>query len=115
MNTKRHNKNREIFAKRLKILRKSNHLTQAELSEKIGIGRGVIAYYESCAKNPTIDTLQKFADFFGVPVSNLLEEPEKTGHRGPISQLEKQLEQIKKLPTTKQKMISHMLEGALHS
>ncbi len=112
MSTK-NNKNKEIFAKRLKAFRKSKQLTQVELSEKIGIGRGVIAYYESCAKNPTIDTLQKFADFFDVPVTEFLEEPVKAEHPGRTSKLERQIKKIKELSPARQRMISNALDALI--
>jgi len=105
-----------IFARRLTELRKNRHLTQAELAEQIGMARGVIAYYESSAKNPTVGTLQKFAEFFNVPVSALLEdgrgEPARPGPTGKLDQL---VDQVRQLSPTKQKVVVHMLGGVVNA
>ena len=102
-----------IFARRLSELRKSRHLTQAELAEQIDMARAAIGYYESSAKNPTIGTLQKFADFFNVPVATLLEGDEqgKIVRRGPSAKLEQLVGEVRLLSPTKQKVVVHMLEG----
>lgn len=112
---KRTNKNITAFSKRLIELRKDRQLTQDELSEKIGVSRSLIGYYEAGAKNPTLETLQKLSAFFGVSISDLAEEQEQSGHRGPVSKLERQVRRIKKLSPVKQRMISNMLEAALDS
>jgi len=74
----------------------------------------VIGYYESCSKNPTIETLQRFADFFGVPVSQLIEDAESAQRkRGSTSRIEKQVERIKRLSPVKQRTIANMIEAFL--
>ena len=103
----------KIFASQIAKLRKEKHLIQEELAEQIGMKRGVIAYYEASAKNPTIDTVKKFADFFNVSVADLIEEPEKTNKQGPKSTLQRQFEQLQKLPKSKQKIVSEMIEGVV--
>lgn len=115
MSPRRKNNSVAPFSKRLTELRKGRQLTQAELADKIGISRSVIGYYEANAQNPTLDTLQKFADFFGVSVSELIEDPESAGRPGPLPVLDRQIRQLKKLSPTKQRMISNMLEGAIKS
>jgi transcriptional regulator with XRE-family HTH domain len=102
------------FARRLTQLRKSRHLTQAEFAEQIGMVRGVIAYYESSAKNPTVATLQRFADFFNVSPAALLEEETAEGSKpGPSSKLDQLVERVRHLSPTKQKVVVHMLEGVV--
>ena len=109
-------KKQPIFGRRLEELRKSRNLTQAELAEKVGLSRGTIAYYEASAQNPTIDTVQTLADFFGVTVQDLIKKrPKRAIKPGPTSRLEQQVERIKRLSPAKQRMITNMLEGVLSS
>lgn len=103
-----------VFGRRMTALRKNRHLTQAELAREVGLSRQMVSYLESRAENPTLDQVKKLMDFFGVSADEfIIEEAGKTGHPGPVSKLDSQLDKIKKLPQAKQKMISNMLEGAL--
>lgn len=56
----------------LKILRKEKGLTQTQLANAVGLGRQAYAYYEKGEREPSPETLCKFADFFGVTVDELL-------------------------------------------
>jgi transcriptional regulator with XRE-family HTH domain len=106
--------NLPLFAQKLTELRKARQLTQAELSEQIGMARSVIGYYESAAKNPTVDTLIKFAEFFGVAPAYFLSADEDSPSK-PSSRLDQQIERLKKLSPYKQRMISDILEAALNA
>ncbi len=55
----------------IKNLREEKRLTQLELAEKIAIKRTSVIAYESGNQAPTIETLVKFADFFGVSLDYL--------------------------------------------
>ena len=61
-----------MFGKRIMELRKSQGLTQAELAKSIGISRSALSLYEIEKREPDIDTLNKFASFFGRSVDYLL-------------------------------------------
>jgi len=105
-----------VFAKRLEELRKSRQLTQEELAEKIGVTRASIAYYETSAKNPRLETIYKISEFFGVPPEDLItDKPKANGKPGPASKLDQQIGRLKLLPIAKQRMIANMLEAALNS
>jgi transcriptional regulator with XRE-family HTH domain len=105
-----------VFGRRLVELRKGRQLTQAQLAEKIGISRGMIAYYESWAKNPTLEAVQKVADFFGVSPDTLITKKDSELIKpGPDSKLDQQMKRIKKLSPTRRRMIVNMLEGALNT
>lgn len=56
-------------ANRLKELRQSKGLTQAELATKLGVTRQAVSLYEKGQIKPKIETLKKLADYFGVSVS----------------------------------------------
>lgn len=60
------------FGNRLKELRKSKGITQAELAEIVNLSRPSIAAFEGDARLPEINTLESMAEFFGVTVDYLL-------------------------------------------
>ena len=56
---------------RLKEIRLSNHVTQKELAEKLGVSSQAVAYYEQGKREPRIATWRKLADYFNVSASYL--------------------------------------------
>lgn len=56
---------------RLKEIRLSNHVTQKELAEKLGVSSQAVAYYEQGKREPKIATWRKLADYFNVSASYL--------------------------------------------
>lgn len=59
------------FSEQLKSLRIEAKLTQAEVAEKVGVSQPQYAWWEAGKRKPTSETLQKFADFFGVSMDYL--------------------------------------------
>lgn len=57
------------FGVRLKNLRLQDSLTQADLGKRIGIAKCTISLYENGKREPDFETLEKFADFFNVPMA----------------------------------------------
>jgi len=103
------------FARKLIGLRKSRHLTQEQFGEKMGLSRSVIAYYEGGTKNPRLDTICKFAEFFNVAPEFMIAESDDNSKPGPKSNLEIQLERVKHLSPMKQKLVSDMIEAVLEN
>lgn len=66
------------FQNIFKRLRSSCGLTQAEMAEKLGISRSTIGMYETGAREPDFETLEKIADFFNVDIDYLLGRTDKT-------------------------------------
>ena len=66
------------FQNIFKRLRTSSRLTQAKMAEKLGISRSTIGMYETGAREPDFETLEKIADFFNVDTDYLLGRTEKT-------------------------------------
>lgn len=61
-----------ILGKRIKELRKEKGLTQQELGDKINVTKVSICCYENGTRNPTLQTLQDLAEFFGVDLTYFL-------------------------------------------
>jgi len=55
-----------LFKDRLKELREGLGLTQAELAEKLSIGRASVSNYELGTRTPDIETLRVISNFFNV-------------------------------------------------
>jgi transcriptional regulator with XRE-family HTH domain len=63
----------QVFAERLRQLRKERGWTQEKASEKIGLSAKLYQFYElGVKKNPGLLTLEKIARGFGVEVYELL-------------------------------------------
>jgi len=89
-------------------------LSQAQLGEALGMDRGLVAYYERAARNPSLELVQKIADFFGVTVGELLNDTAKAARKpGPPSQFAQIAERLDQLPRAKQKVVAELLEGFL--
>lgn len=59
------------FPERLKELRLKKGLTQKEIAEEFGIKQPNYQQWESGKRRPTSETLEKFANFFGVTMDYL--------------------------------------------
>ena len=100
------------FGKKLATLRKQRGLSQTELGKIMGFSRGMIAYYEGGAKNPTVEVIENAAKALNVSIATLLENPIKS-KPGPQSKLEQLTQRLSELPRSKQKVVIEMLEGFL--
>lgn len=75
------NKDYENFGNKIRELRLSRNLTQAELSRLIGISKSSVVNYETGTRKIPLTLIRKFADFFNVSLDDLLgitEELEST-------------------------------------
>ena len=61
---------------RIKELRQSKGLTQAELAQKVGISEQSVSFYENDRRKPKIETWNRLADFFNVSIPYLKGLPE---------------------------------------
>lgn len=60
------------FPNALKRLRNNKGLTQAELASALGVGKSTISMYEVGAREPDFEGLEIIADFFNVPLAELI-------------------------------------------
>ncbi|PFB77983.1 transcriptional regulator [Bacillus anthracis] len=60
------------FKDRLRQLRRERNLTQHELGQAIGVTAGSVSKFETGFKPASRETVERAADFLGVPVDYLL-------------------------------------------
>lgn len=94
-------------AENLRFLRKSKKLTQAQLSEFLGLKRSVIGAYEEGRAEPKYQTLVVLADYFKVNVEDLLLKKIEDGGRRPkdITGIQLRILPITINPDTDQEMV----------
>ena len=63
-----------MFIEKLKSLMKERKVTNKQLCSDISIGINQIKYWEKNGNIPSGDVLKKIAEYFGVSVSELIEE-----------------------------------------
>lgn len=66
------------ISKRIKQLRKQNHLSQAQLGKKLGVTRAAVSYWELAQKRPTLDKIQAMCDVFNVDMSYMTGQSDVT-------------------------------------
>ncbi len=104
----------QLFGKRMAELRKARGLTQAELGELIGVNQTAIGSYEIARRRIPLSQVAPLSDALGVSVAELVDfRPSSNGKPGPTPKLQRQIDQVGKLPRGKQKFVSDMLETVL--
>lgn len=76
-----------MFAKRIKYLRQTKELNQVQLSEKLGVAKQSVSNWENDNIMPSIEMLEKIADFFNVSTDYLLGRDGKTTADGTMVDL----------------------------
>lgn len=61
-----------MFANRIKYLRQSKELSQVQLAEKLGVAKQSVSNWENDNIMPSIEMLEKIADYFNVSTDYLL-------------------------------------------
>jgi transcriptional regulator with XRE-family HTH domain len=63
-----------LVGKRLKFLREAKHMSQIEAEKQTGLWRCYISRVENGHTIPAVETLEKFARAYGVPMYQMLYE-----------------------------------------
>ncbi len=101
------------LGQRIHQLRKEQALTQVHLAEMLGVKQYVIASYESARRRIPVSLIPALAKALGVSVENLLGLENTAFKRGPTPKLQQQVEQISRLPRSKQRFVSDFLKTIL--
>ena len=110
--------NKNTFAKevgkRISAHRKQQGLSQGELGKLVNCSQQMIGDYESGRRRIPAYNLASIADALGLSAATLLDGAEQSkSKRGPSSKMERQIEQVRKLPKAKQRFVSELLENIL--
>ncbi|MGE3583122.1 MAG: helix-turn-helix transcriptional regulator [Hyphomonadaceae bacterium] len=101
---------------RLKDARKAHAMTQVELSDRLGIPQQTLARYETGESRISLALLFEISRILRFSVDDMLAgRMGARSKRGPASKLELQLDAIARLPRSKQRFISEMLDAVLDS
>jgi len=104
----------EQLGQRIARYRKAQGLTQVQLAEILGIAQQTLAHYEGGRLRIAVSMLTSLADALSVSVEELIHEnPAAKKKRGPASVLQRQMEQIGRMPRAKQKFITEMLDALI--
>lgn len=103
------------FGQRVAKARRERGLTQRELAEALGVSQKMVEYYERRASNVTADVIRTLSETLRVSADELLSTESAKAKPGPKSKLQWQVEQLERLPPSKQKAIAQVLDMALQS
>jgi transcriptional regulator with XRE-family HTH domain len=81
----------------------------------LGIAQQTMAHYEGGVARIPVDSLRKAAHTLAVSIEELLGDasPKRTAKRGPAPRIQRQLEQLHRLPKAKQQAIMQVLDSVL--
>ncbi len=102
------------LGQRVATLRNEQDLTQLQLAELLGISQQHLASFEVGRRKIPANLLPRLAQLYGITVDALLGATDKKlQKRGPASKLQMQVEQISRLPKSKQRFVMEMLDTVL--
>lgn len=68
-----------MYSRALKLIRQYHRLSQAELASRLDLSRSFVSELEKDGgKKPSLDVLERYANYFKIPVSSLLLFAEKS-------------------------------------
>jgi transcriptional regulator with XRE-family HTH domain len=94
-------------------LRKAQNMTQGQLAEFLGISQQHMASFEKGIRKVPASMLPMLAQLFGISVDELVGLKSPVAKRGPVPKLQRQIEQVARLPRAKQKFVSEMLDAVI--
>ena len=108
---------RTFFAglgERVMQLRKARNITQVQLAEALGVSQQTVQSYEVGRRRIPVSTLRLLAKTLDVSLDELMAEGEHAQRkRGPVPQVQRQLERISALPKPKQRAVMDVIEALL--
>jgi transcriptional regulator with XRE-family HTH domain len=98
---------------RIAALRKEAGMTQVQLAELLQCSQQHLVGYEKGRYRIPANLLLVLAEEFEISLDDLCGAHRKSGKPGPASRIERQLQQLSKLPRSQQRLVSEMLDGLL--
>ena len=84
-----------------------------QLAEFLGISQQHMASFEAGKRKIPASMLPVLAQLFAISVDELLGVQAKNGKRGPTPKLLKQVEQVSRLPKSKQRFVIEMIDTVI--
>ena len=88
-------------------------LTQQQVADAVHLTQQTYAHYEVGRYRLPVSLIPALAEVLSMDVEVLLGMAPKNSKRGPVSRIQRYLEQIGQLPKDRQKLVFQMLEMAL--
>jgi transcriptional regulator with XRE-family HTH domain len=109
---------KDFFVKlgqRIADLRKKHALTQAHLADRLGVSQQTINSFERGRRRVPVSLLPELAQLLDVSIEELIvgDKTKSTGKRGPASKIDRQVEEIRRLPRAKQRFVIDMLDAVI--
>ncbi|HRD84734.1 MAG TPA: helix-turn-helix domain-containing protein [Rubrivivax sp.] len=108
---------RTFFAglgERVTQLRKARKITQVQLAQALGVSQQTVQSYEVGRRRIPVSTLRLLAKMLSVSLDELMAEGEHAARkRGPVPQVQRQLERISQLPKPRQRAVMDVIEALL--
>jgi transcriptional regulator with XRE-family HTH domain len=61
-----------MFDRSLKVIRQYHRINQSDLADRLGISRSYLNEIEKGKKEPSIDVLRRYSEYFKIPMSSLM-------------------------------------------
>lgn len=103
------------LGRRITTFRKQANLTQVQLAQMLHVKQQVIASYEIGRRRVPVSFLPALSSALGVTVEELLGVQNGSTKPGPTPKIQRQIEQLRKLPKPKQRFVSELLETVLQT
>jgi len=98
---------------RVAALRKECGTTQRQLAEILGCSQQQVVSFEKARCKIPVPTLVVMAETFGVSLEELVGIEKGPKKKRSLAKLERQMEQLARLPKAKQRFVSEMLDTVL--
>ena len=99
--------NKDIFSRNLRYQMEINNKTRQDVSDALGISYFTVTSWANGSKYPRMNKVEQLAKYFGISISDLVEEKEKPTEQ--VDELTEDLKElidcIKKLPEDKIQML----------
>jgi repressor LexA len=105
--------NRDVFSRNLKYQMDLHNKSRQDVSEALGISYFTITSWVNGSKYPRMDKVEKLADYFGILMSDLIEDKkeEPTAQDDGLSEAKRKLiDKIKKLPEDQVQLLLQVAE-----
>lgn len=93
--------------------RRAQGLSQTQLGEMIGVSQQAMNSFEKGRRRVPLSALPALTKALGVSTEALLGQRRAPAKRGPAPKLQQQLEQLSRLPRSKQRFVSEIIENVL--